>query len=927
MRGLNTKTVEFRNNVLICDYIDVFMLSETWATDSLMNSELFAEDYCVYRCDRVTGRGGGVLVAVRSSISCTAIVIDADEILNEYKIDVVGLRIFLHSIFVNFIVVYIPPSTPAFVYDHLFHRLELLDLFDGEFVFVGDFNVPNFDSAHSPQCNSINNFVNSTNAIQINNVKNQQNNCLDLVFCSVNTSYTVDRCDFTLVAEDAYHPALTFDLVYNVSAFKRFAASPASTYNFRKANFLLLYDLILRANWDSVILCDDVDHACDNFYTILYECFDSAVPLGRRRSGSHPPWFSSETKVLIKTKRHYLKLYKTTRLQGHLNRFKECRRLVRSGVKRDYSDYIAYVEDDIKNNPRKLWSFVGSLKGQTRIPGTMMRDNTPIDSPWEITNAFASHFESVFQDRAANEATVGDDLCDSSDVLVLSRFEEKDVLAAIGSLKDTLTMGPDMVPAFILRDCRYVLVEPLHHVINLILRHGKCPDSWKISRVTPVLKSGDKSKIINYRPISLICSFAKVFELAMHGPIYHHILNQISTAQHGFVKGRSTVTNLCSFTHLVSEALDNRHQVDVVYTDFSKAFDLVPHDLIINKMGSFGLAPSLVRVFESYLSNRRSYVEYRGYKSNEYYTMTGVPQGSVLGPLLFIMFINDVVQHVSSKHLLYADDLKLFRVVESSDDCNALQSDIDALCRWSGENGLQLNISKCRVLSFTRKRDRIVYTYKIDDEPLERCRVLRDLGVIFDEGLTFSDQVENMCARAYRTLGFLTRNTKQLRNDTFQTLYDSSVRSILEYCAVIWNPSYIKYVNLVENVQRKFLKTLYFRKHTAFLQHGYSYEALLEEFSYMSLSDRRIVAEILFVSKLVGGHICDPGLLALLNFLVPRQNSRSTFTFYLPSTSTRHHAQSPVVSMCRAVNEHCSGIDIFFSTIVSLKSQMLNKFQ
>mgnify|MGYP005981135949 FL=1 len=193
-----------------------------------------------------------------------------------------------------------------------------------------------------------------------------------------------------------------------------------------------------------------------------------------------------------------------------------------------------------------------------------------------------------------------------------------------------------------------MLVKPLLHIYNLMLKTKIFPECWKISRITPVFKSGSKSEVNHYRPISIINNFAKAFESLLYKPISFHMVHQLSSKQHGFVKGKSTVTNLCSFTDYASHALDNRLQVDTIYCDFSKAFDAIQHSLLLHKLHVFGLSADLIELVRSYLQGRKNYVEYQGVKSRIYEPPTGVPQGSVLGPLLFSVFIDDVVQGLFS---------------------------------------------------------------------------------------------------------------------------------------------------------------------------------------------------------------------------------------------------------------------------------------
>lgn len=252
------------------------------------------------------------------------------------------------------------------------------------------------------------------------------------------------------------------------------------------------------------------------------------------------------------------------------------------------------------------------------------------------------------------------------------------------------------------------------------------PENWKLSRVTPVPKGDGGADVTSFRPIAVLSVFGKIFEAILSDRINCQIGHQLHNSQHGFRTARSTTTNLVSHVDYICAQMDKRMQVDAAYFDFKKAFDLVDNDLLLEKLAIIGFVPKLLNFFSCYLNNRRQYVRLNSCDSGDYFTRSGVSQGSTLGPLLFLIFINDLPDVVlTSECLLFADDLKLTLGIETEADADTLQKDIDAVSVWSQENHLPFNTFKCKIITFTRKSQPIIFNYKLSHAPLERVYEIR----------------------------------------------------------------------------------------------------------------------------------------------------------------------------------------------------------
>ena len=503
----------------------------------------------------------------------------------------------------------------------------------------------------------------------------------------------------------------------------------------------------------------------------------------------------------------------------------------------------------------------------------------------------------------------------------LPEFEEVEVTAALKKIKPKMTTGPDGIPAFLLKDCAYVLAYPLKILFNLCLRNCEIPSLWKRSKVCPIFKKGDKSDISNFRPISIICNFCKALEILLHEFIYHHISNKLSVFQHGFMKGRSTTTNLICVTQFIAESFNMQSQTDIIYTDFSKAFDRLDHNLITHKLSAFGLSDSLVNLFKSYLSNRTQYVVSSGFKSVEYLATSGVPQGSILGPLLFNIFLNDIVEVIDVNCLIYADDLKIFTTVGNRNDCLRLQNNLNRLNDWCETNKLPLNAEKCNIMTFSLKTAHIIFDYNLNNVNLKRPTTFRDLGVIFDQKLTFAAHMNAIVLEANRTYGFIVRNCRDFINpDTIKLLYFTFVRSKLEYASPVWAPHHSTHINNLESVQRRFLKYLSFRSDGVYPPIGFPHQDLLAKHSVISLGNRRKYISLVFLFKLIHNITDCQELLSKLNFIVPRAASRNNSTFYLPTPRVNTLMHSPLYTACKNCNTFCEDLDIFSCSLNDLRT-------
>ncbi|KAJ8705638.1 hypothetical protein PYW08_012684 [Mythimna loreyi] len=521
------------------------------------------------------------------------------------------------------------------------------------------------------------------------------------------------------------------------------------------------------------------------------------------------------------------------------------------------------IETNIKKNPKQFWQHITSLRCKGGFQSTITHHGNAL-SGVDAANAFAEYFSSVFlpdfPELNANKIN-NRDTTSNSNYINIAQISSEDVERSINKLRLSSSAGPDNIPSSMLKLFKKYLSGPLCRIYNLALRTGKYPSKWKISWVTPIPKKGAKASVEDFRPFAILSSPAKVFEHILHKEILRQVNKYPCNEQHGFRVKRSVNTNLVTLADYIATSMDLGRQVDVLYFDFQKAFDRINNDILLEKLSAIGFAPNLLILIADYLRDRQQYVRLGMYNSQPYNTRSGVSQGSILGPLLFLIMINDIPQVLNhSKCLLYADDLKLYSEVQTLADCAALQKDIDAISEWSVINKMNFNPSKCCIMSFSRSRNPIQFTYIINDVEIPRVMAIKDLGVIFDTRLTFHDHIVSLAKESFRRLGFVLRSCREFTNhQVIRLLYNTLVRSKLDSSSCVWNPYEKSYTLMIEKVQKAFLRYFYKRRF-GYYPYLYPTKFLLGCLGFTSLQVRRAFDQLVTACKIIHGTIDSPSL-------------------------------------------------------------------
>lgn len=884
----------------------------------------------MFRNDRIERRGGGVLIAVHSSIPSTLVVTSAVS-----NVESVCVQVTLPHLNIFILCAYIPPNLDYNVYSEFAHILEFINdkmSLRDIFIVCGDFNIPfvSWIQCHehgnmTPTCSGkMNDFfdtVSSLGLMQFNDVVNESNRLLDLVYSNISEICLLRSVPFVF-PEDKYHPTLLLKLDLGIDSNVNRSYMPVNqSFNFSRTNFSYLRELLNNVLWP--VFSNDFSDSCTHFYDILFMNFQLSIPITcRNDSSSCPPWFTKQLKYLKNRRNRLYRKFKSSGSTTDYFNYSIVMHKCDSLNRKLYNIYLIKMKTRLNSDPKAFFNFVNSKRKVKGFPAALNYRGISKSSDHEIADLFADFFQSTYVNNSDSLLSYPYPF-HSFDLMFDLSFSYSEVFTSLLSLKPSCRPGPDGVPAIVLRECADVLYIPLTDMFNNSLAKGNFPELWKNSFIVPLYKNGSRSNVENYRGIAKLSAIPKLFELLITRKLLHSLRSIISPCQHGFLQGKSTVTNLLEFTSIVFSNFSSKLQTDAIYTDFSKAFDRVDLSLLLLKLDLIGFPIQLLNWLKSYLLNRTQCVLFRSSLSRQILVTSGVPQGSHLGPILFNLFLNDLplVIH-NSLVLMYADDVKLFRSLKSPEDCSLLQNDLNSLVNWCESNRMLLNLGKCKKISFNRGTA-LQTSYIIGDSVLENVYSFCDLGVTVDAKLNFNLHIDACISKSSSMLGFIKRWSREFDDPYLaKHLYMSLVRPILEYGSLVWSPYYSCHVNRIESVQKQFL--LFALRNLAWNPdiNLPPYHHRLALINLPTLERRRTMLDICFMVKLINGEINSPYLISNLKFNVPFRVSRNFVPLNLPAIKFNYEELNPIFKLCKNFNKYYNLFSITDS-IFSIKRSIL----
>ena len=821
---------------------DIVLGCESKIDNTYATYEVFPDNFTVYRKDRTAG-GGGVFIATRDSL------ITSSEPSLDGDCEIVGANIeFANSRPLFVASFYRPPGSncqPLDALSNIFSNLVSKNRRQHPNVIIGgDYNFPDIDwpswkSTSSKTKSYHDKFLeflleNSLAQLQEKVTRPISNSVLDLL---VTTNPNLVDSVPEVFPGMSDHCLVTFDINMKPKLRKK---TQRKIFMYHKANLSTLKQDTLNFASDflnSNPLSRSVNANWESIRDKVTDLANKHIPSKLSKTKHNLPWVNVDVKRKMRKRDRLFSKARRSNSSHDWKIYRSYRNYVTKVVRNAHRSYInTIIGPQLTENPKRFYSYINLRRTESMGVPILKTSNKMCSTDKAKAEALNCQFQSVFT-KPSNTQVEYDAPSPYSSIphLVISNTG---VVKQLSGLKVSKSCGPDEISPHFLK----LVAEEIAPVFTFLFQqsfdNNTIPDQWRFALVTPIYKNGPKSDPANYRPISLTCISCKICEHIVLSHVAKHLNSNkiILDDQHGFRERLSTITQLINCTNDWVESLNRRSQTDVILLDFSKAFDRVPHHLLLAKLSYYGIRNNTFGWINAFLSHRRQSVSVNGTHSSWVDVTSGVPQGSVLGPALFLIYINDINNDIQSKLKLFADDSGLYREINCPEDHMILQNDLNTLAAWSDKWLMSFNIKKCVVMSITRKHKPSLYQYKLCGEDLSHVTKHDYLGVTISQDLRWNDHVTKITRKASQTLGLLRRQLSPCSRDVKTKAYEALVRPKLEYASQIWNPNTLKDIKRIEQVQRNAARFVFadYRKTT-------SVTPLINQLDWDTLHTRRLI--------------------------------------------------------------------------------------
>ena len=811
----NFDSLETLLNSLNQFQFSVIGISETWLT--LNSPDVFKiANYHMIHDDRKIGRGGGVALYIHNKFRYTI----------KKEIYIEGIE----NVFIeienkcgkNLIIgiLYKPPNY------NLNRFLELLDIElekivqENKYVYImGDFNIDisqsvqstihvaqkDFNNYHENESGS-NKFLDILSSYSLfpsikipTRITPQSATLIDNIF--TNTS---DKENNSGVFSYDVSDHLPIFMISSQLKFKNFQKK--KKVKFRKENSQNISALnkdLEKEEWQIVYSENDVNKAYEAFITRLTYYYDKNIPLIEskgKKNESQNPWITKGIFNSIKVRNKLYKLYLKKPSEQSLNKYKQYRNrltsIIKTSKKMHYSKELGKAEGDLN----ATWKVINNITNRNKQKAQIERikiDNNELTDSAEIANAFNSYFTSIGPDLASQ---IKSDNCNftqflnrpSENTMFFVSTHQYEIKEIVKKLKSKSSAGYDGISTKLLKQIINNIASPLAFIFNLSLTTGTCPDLLKLAKVIPIYKKDNPNLLTNYRPISLLPCISKILEKIIYKRLNSFLCSNkiLNSSQFGFRKHYSTDFAITKLLDKITHSVADKQHVIALFMDLSKAFDTIDHNILLYKLRNYGIRGIALSWIKSYLTNRQQFVSIDNLQSSRSVLKCGVPQGSILGPLLFLIYVNDIINSSSIlSFILFADDTNvLFSHKNLAYVIETFNFELQKISSWFKCNKLSLNISKTNFMHFKSSHQDIDLSnaIKIDSLPLEQKDNVKFLGITIDKHLTWNQHIRNISLSIAKGIGIMYRVKDVLLENSLLMIYNALILPYINYCNIVW---------------------------------------------------------------------------------------------------------------------------------------------